>query len=85
MNNPLDSVWNVGHRKPAATRSFRMPALLGALPCAAGLLVSPGKTISQVPEGVFSVTDIERQGSSYAPGHGNNLFTEFGNNKAKAL
>jgi hypothetical protein len=44
-----------------------MPALLGALLCAAGLLVSPGKTFSEVPEGVFPATEIDREGSSDAP------------------
>jgi hypothetical protein len=62
-----------------------MPALLGALLCAAGLLVSPGKTFSQVSQGVFSMTNVERQGPGYARGHGNNLFTEFGNNQAIPL
>ena len=50
MNNSLYFAWNVEHRKQAGTRSFKMPALLGALLCAAGLLVSPGKTFSQVPQ-----------------------------------
>src|SRR5437899_3535044 len=54
-------------RKQSATRPFRMPALLGALLCVAGLLVMPGKTFSQVPQGVFSVTDVAKQGSSDAP------------------
>jgi len=54
-----------------------MPASLDALLCAAGLLVSPRKTFSQLPPWVFLVTDIERQGSSYTLDHGNNLFTEF--------
>src|SRR2546425_496808 len=44
-----------------------MPALLGALLCAAGLFVSPGKTFSQVPQAAFSVTEIAGQGSSDAP------------------
>src|SRR5947208_196034 len=35
--------------------------------CAAGLFVIPGKTFSQVPQRPFSVTEIERQGSSDAP------------------
>jgi Beta-galactosidase len=34
-----------------------MPPFLGALLCAAGLFVSPGKIFSQVPQGVFSITD----------------------------
>src|SRR5258705_11734687 len=54
-------------RKHAATRPFRMPALLGALLCVAGLFASPGKTFSQVTQGVFSETEIEKQGSSEAP------------------
>src|SRR5437762_10885053 len=54
-------------RKHAGTRSFIMPALLGALLCAAGLFVIPEKTFSQVPQRPFSVTDAERQGSSDAP------------------
>src|SRR5215831_6164951 len=55
------------HRKQSATRPFRMPAVFGALLCAAALLAIPGKTFSQVPQGVFSVTDTGRQKSSYAP------------------
>ena len=58
---------SINPRKHAGTRSFIMPALLGALLCAAGLFVIPGKTFSQVPQGVFSATDAERQGSSDAP------------------
>jgi hypothetical protein len=67
VNNPLDLVWNVEHQKDSGLRSSRMPALLGALLCAAGLFVSPGKTFSQVPQGAFSVTEIETQGSNDAP------------------
>jgi hypothetical protein len=55
MNNFLAFVWNVEHRKQTGTRPFRMPALLGALLCAAGLLAIPGKAFSQVPRGVFSI------------------------------
>src|SRR5439155_784008 len=45
--------WHMEHRKQAGTQPFRMPALLGALPCAAGLLAVPGNASSQVPRGVF--------------------------------
>src|SRR5215831_3592869 len=55
------------HRKQSATRPCRMPALLGILLCAVGLLAIPGKTFSQVPPGVLSVIDTERQSSSNAP------------------
>ena len=72
-------------RKQSVTRLLRMPASLDALLCATGLLVSPGKIFFQLAQWVFSARDIERQGSSYTPGHGNNLFTEFGNNRAKPL
>src|SRR5437762_10864748 len=47
---------SINCRKHAATRPFRMPALLGALLCVAGLFASSGKTFSQVPQGVFSAT-----------------------------
>src|ERR1044071_5515695 len=50
--NPLGFFWNAIHQKRSQTRLFRMPALLGALLCAAGLLVSQGKTFSQVPPGI---------------------------------
>src|SRR4029453_11446861 len=53
MNNSLYFASNVEHRKQSGTRSFRMPALLGALLCAAGLLVIPEKTFSQVPQGTI--------------------------------
>src|SRR5215831_17428941 len=49
------------HQKQSTTRPYNMPALLGILLCAAGLLAIPGKTFSQVPQGVpqgvFSITD----------------------------
>src|SRR6266446_1394920 len=54
-------------RKQSGARPFRMPALFGALLCAAGLLVIPGKTFSQVPQGVLPVIENGRQESSYAP------------------
>src|SRR5436309_2627621 len=47
VNNRLDFVWNIEHRKYSGTRAFRMPALLGALLCAAGLLAIPGKALAQ--------------------------------------
>src|SRR5262249_48826208 len=47
---------SINRCKQSATRSFRMSALLGALVCVAGLFASPGKTFSQVPQGVFSAT-----------------------------
>src|SRR6266705_1621782 len=58
---------SINRRKQSATRPFRMPALLGALLCVAGLFVISGKTFSQVPQGGFSVTDLARRGSSDAP------------------
>src|SRR5260370_25709922 len=58
---------SINRRKQSVTRPFRMPALLGALLCVAGLLVSPGKSFSQVPQGVSSITDADRQGSSDTP------------------
>jgi Beta-galactosidase len=57
MNNFCDFAWNVEHRKQAGARPFRMPALLGALLCAAGLLAIPGKAFSQVPRGVFAIAN----------------------------
>src|SRR5437764_868774 len=66
-NNPLRFVWNLEHREHSYFRCSRLPALLGMLLCAAGLFVIPGKTFSQVPQRPFSVTEIERQGSSDAP------------------
>src|SRR5262249_35017148 len=66
-NNPIDFVWRVEHRRHSGSRFFRMPALLGALLCVAGLLVVPGKTLSQAPEGVSSITDVAKQGLSDAP------------------
>src|SRR5260370_38340765 len=38
-----------------------MPALLGMLLCAAGLLAISGKAFSQVPRGVFSLTNTGKQ------------------------
>jgi hypothetical protein len=72
-------------RKQSGTRPFKMPALLGALLCAAGLLVSAGKSFPQAAPGVFSATDIEGQGPSSTPDHRDTFFTEFYNNKAKPL
>src|SRR5437762_10137168 len=66
-NNPLGFVWNLEHREHSYSRCSRMPALLGVLFCAAGLFMSPAKIFSQVPQRPFSVTEIERQGSSDAP------------------
>src|SRR5262249_47935402 len=65
-NNPIDFVWKLEHRKHSGSRPSRMPVLLAALLCVAALFVSPGKTFSKVPQGVFSITEIERQGSSDA-------------------
>src|SRR5215468_7373429 len=56
-NNPIASVWNVKLRKQSGTQPSRMPALLGALLCATGLLASPGKAFSQVPGGAFSIAN----------------------------
>src|SRR5215470_2663078 len=55
------------HRKQSGARPFRLPALLGLLICAAGLLVIPGKAFSQLPQGIFSVSETATQESSYAP------------------
>jgi hypothetical protein len=52
-------------QKQSGTRPFRMPASLGILLCAAGLLVVPGKTLSQMPQGVFPVTQTGRQSWSH--------------------
>src|SRR5882724_11253752 len=61
LNNSLDLAWNVEHRKHAGRRLFRMPALLGLLLCAAGLLAIPGKAFAQVfPRGVFSLSNTDR-------------------------
>ena len=61
MNNFLDFVRNVAHRKQAGLRAFRMPALLGLLLCAAGLLAIPGKAVAQpFPRGVFSLSNTDR-------------------------
>ncbi len=54
------------HQKQSGTRPFRMPASLGILLCAAGLLAIPGKIFSQVPQRIFSVTETGRQSSSHA-------------------
>src|SRR6266542_3633234 len=57
----MNSPWNVAHRKHAGTRPFRMPALLGLLLCAAGLLAIPGKAFAQAfPRGVFSLSNTDR-------------------------
>ena len=37
-----------------------MPALLGLLLCAAGLLAIPGKAFAQIPRGVFSLSNSDR-------------------------
>ena len=66
MKTSLDGS-SINRRRQFGTRPFRMPALLGALLCAAGLFVSPGKTFSQVPQKPFPVTEIERQGSTDTP------------------
>jgi hypothetical protein len=61
MNTYLYFAWNMKHRKQSGTRPFRMPALLGALLCAAGLLAIPGKAFSQVPRGVFSIANFSAE------------------------
>src|SRR5215472_1612457 len=55
-NNPINFARKVEHRRHPGSRFSRMPALLGALLCVAGLFASPGKTFSQVPQRVFSAT-----------------------------
>jgi hypothetical protein len=63
MNKLLDFAWHVAPRKETGTRAFRMPALLGLLLCAAGLLAIPGKAFAQVPQvprGVFSLSNTDR-------------------------
>src|SRR3954462_1067257 len=47
--------------KQFGTRLFRIPPLLGALLYLAGLIVLPGQTFSQLPQGVFSITDTGSQ------------------------
>jgi hypothetical protein len=61
--NPLDFVRNVEHPKQSGTRPFRMPALLGMLRCAAGLLALPGKAFFQGqginrPVGIMSLPSL---------------------------
>jgi hypothetical protein len=57
----LDFAWSVAHRKHAGTRPFRMPALVGLLLCAGGLLAIPGKAFAQpFPRGVFSLSNTDR-------------------------
>src|SRR5438876_5364011 len=46
-NTRLDFAWNVEHGKHSGTRCFRMPASLGVLLCAAGLLALLRKAFSQ--------------------------------------
>src|SRR5215471_14260760 len=58
---------STNRRRQSGALPFKMPAVLGALLCVAGLLVVPGKTFSQVPQGLSSITEIDRQGSSDAP------------------
>jgi hypothetical protein len=60
MINFLDFAWHVAPRKETQTRPFRMPALLGLLLCAAGLLAIPGKAFAQNPRGVFSLSNTDR-------------------------
>jgi hypothetical protein len=60
MNNLVYYAWNVAHRKHVGTRAFRMPALLGLLLCAAGLLAIPGKAFARAPRGVFSLSNSDR-------------------------
>src|SRR5712664_40344 len=68
METKTSFMWgSINRRKQSATRPFRMPALLGALLCVAGLFVMPGKTFPQVPQAGLSVTDVAKQGSSDAP------------------
>jgi len=55
MNNSRDFAWRVEHRQQTGMRPFRMPDLLGALLCVAGLPAIPGNAFSQVPQGVFHV------------------------------
>ena len=57
MNNFHDFAWNVAPRKHAGRRPLRIPAFLGVLLCAAGLVAIPGKAFSQVPRGVFSIAN----------------------------
>ena len=55
-NSPLDFVWNVENPRQSATRPCKVPALLGMLLCAAGLL-APGKTqaIKPDPAGILDL------------------------------
>ena len=62
MHNLLEFVWNVEHRKPPGRRAFTMPALLGVLLCALGLLAIPGKAESVTkpyPAGIIWLTQAD--------------------------
>ena len=50
--------WNIW--KPTGTRPFRVPALVGLLVCAAGLLAIPGEAFARAPRGVFSLSNSDR-------------------------
>jgi hypothetical protein len=56
--------WNIG--KQAGRRLFTMPALLGALLCAAGLLAVPGKALAQAqkpyPAGIIWLPNADTVG-----------------------
>src|SRR5215467_7806426 len=69
-NNSLDFVWNAEYRKQSGTRSFRMPALLGMLLCAAGLLAIPEKAPAQAqkpyPGGIYWLTNSDADINSSA-------------------
>jgi Beta-galactosidase len=57
----LDFTWDAEHHKQTRMRPFRMPALLGLLLCAAGLLATPGKAFAQAfPRGVISLSNSDR-------------------------
>src|SRR5215831_12030683 len=53
-------------QKQSATRLFSMPALIGMLLCVAALLAIPATAVSQVPQGVFALTETGRYESSQA-------------------
>ena len=53
-------------RKQCGTRVFRIPASLGILLCATGLLAIPGKTFSEAPRTISSTAKIGEQSSNPA-------------------
>src|SRR5262245_52026955 len=54
-------------QKESATRLFSKPALIGMLLCVAAQLAIPPTASSQVPQGVFGLTETGAYESSQAP------------------